>query len=57
MFFCSHRLFLACAVHDAGYDVVATTRVQGHGSQIIDAGLILLPIQMRRRGEILMLGY
>jgi len=40
-FFCSHRLFLACAVHDAGYDVVVATRVQDHGSQIIDAGLIL----------------
>ncbi|SFL46733.1 Glycosyltransferase involved in cell wall bisynthesis [Desulfomicrobium norvegicum] len=48
-YFCSHRLPLAIAAKDAGYDVAVVTRVTAHGERIRDAGLRLVPFEMSRR--------
>lgn len=48
-YFCSHRLPLAVAAKDAGYDVVVVTRVAVHGEHICGAGLRLVPFEMSRR--------
>lgn len=48
-YFCSHRLPLAIAAMNAGYDVVVVTRVTAHGERIRDAGLRLVPFEMSRR--------
>ena len=48
-YFCSHRLPLACAARDEGYEVVVATRVTAHGDQITRNGLKLIPINMCRR--------
>lgn len=50
-YFCSHRLALARAARDAGFDVVVATRVAAHGEAIRAAGLRLLPLRWRRRGD------
>lgn len=47
-YFCSHRLPLACAARDAGFDVAVATRVAGHGERIRAAGLRLIPLKLRR---------
>jgi len=49
-YFCSHRLPLALAAKNAGYDVSVVTRVQSHGDIIKDAGLKLIPLDLSRRG-------
>ncbi|HEV2300105.1 MAG TPA: glycosyltransferase family 4 protein [Stellaceae bacterium] len=49
-YFCSHRLALARAARDAGYEVVVATRVRAHGERIREEGLRLRPIGWRRRG-------
>ncbi|MCI0400582.1 MAG: glycosyltransferase family 4 protein [Gammaproteobacteria bacterium] len=50
-YFCSHRISLACAARDAGFDVVVTTRVNKHAEQIRKAGLKLVPIDFPRSGR------
>ncbi len=50
-YFCSHRLSLAVAARDAGYDVVVATRVSRHGSDIERAGLTLVPLRKMRRSS------
>lgn len=50
-YFCSHRLALACAARDAGFDVTVATRVSAHGEQIRAAGLRLISIALRRSGR------
>jgi len=50
-YFCSHRLPLACAALRAGFDVVVATRVQDHGRIILDAGLRLRSLKLRRAGK------
>lgn len=50
-YFCSHRLPVARAARDAGFDVVVATRVRGHGEAIRDEGFALRPIAWRRRGD------
>ena len=50
-YFCSHRLALACAARDAGFDVAVATRVSAHGEPIRSAGLRLIPIGLRRSGR------
>ncbi len=47
-YFCSHRLPLARAARDAGYDVSVITHVDRHGEQIRAAGLNLIPFDFRR---------
>jgi len=46
--FCSHRLSLARAARDAGYDVVVVTRVNRHGAVIEGEGLRLYPLTLSR---------
>ncbi|MBS4096053.1 MAG: glycosyltransferase family 4 protein [Sulfuricella sp.] len=47
-YFCSHRLPLACAARDAGFEVAVACRVREHGERILAAGLKLIPIQLQR---------
>ncbi len=47
-YFCSHRLPLACAARDAGFDVAVATRITAHGEHIRCAGLRPIPIVLRR---------
>lgn len=49
-YFCSHRLSLALAAKDAGYDVSVATRVKNHRQAIESAGVRLIPFEMTRRG-------
>lgn len=49
-YFVSHRLPLAVAAKEAGYEVVVATRVREHGDTIRNAGLTLVPFQLSRRG-------
>lgn len=50
-YFCSHRLPLALAAKQAGYDVSVVTRVSAHGDQIKAAGIKLIPLNLSRRGS------
>ncbi|OPY15551.1 MAG: N,N'-diacetylbacillosaminyl-diphospho-undecaprenol alpha-1,3-N-acetylgalactosaminyltransferase [Syntrophus sp. PtaB.Bin001] len=49
-YFCSHRLPLALAAQDAGYDVAVVTHVNEHGEIIRQAGIRLIPFNLSRRG-------
>ena len=51
-YFLSHRLGLARACRDLGWDVVIATRVQNHGDEIREEGFRLLPLRLRRRGRV-----
>jgi glycosyltransferase involved in cell wall biosynthesis len=48
-YFCSHRLALAVASKNAGYDVSVATRVSQHADLIRDSGLKLIPLEKMRR--------
>lgn len=48
-YFCSHRLCLAIAAKEAGYDVAVLTRVTCHGDAIRSAGIRLIPSTLDRR--------
>ena len=48
--FCLHRLPLARATLEAGYDVTVVTRVRDHAAPITAAGLQLIPLEMARGG-------
>lgn len=50
-YFCSHRLPLAVAAREAGFDVHVITRVAAHGGEIRSAGLDLIPLDLVRRGK------
>jgi len=50
-YFCSHRLPVARAAREAGFEVVVATRVRAHGEEIRDEGFALRPISWRRRGD------
>ncbi|HEX3973545.1 MAG TPA: glycosyltransferase family 4 protein [Stellaceae bacterium] len=47
-YFWSHRLPMARAAQQAGFDVVVATRVTAHGDRIAAAGFRLLPMRWRR---------
>lgn len=49
-YFVSHRLELAIAARQAGYEVVVATRVGNHGKRITDAGIALRQIRFNRGG-------
>lgn len=49
-YFVSHRLELAVAARQAGYDVLVATRVDRHGARITDAGVALCPVAFNRGG-------
>lgn len=48
-YFCSHRLPLAIAAKEAGFDVSVVTRVREHGERIREAGIRLIPFENDRR--------
>ncbi|UCH85883.1 MAG: glycosyltransferase family 4 protein [Candidatus Latescibacterota bacterium] len=48
-YFCSHRIPIARAARDAGYDVAVATRVRDHGDVIRREGFKLIPLDWRRR--------
>ena len=48
-YFWSHRLPLAVAAKEAGYEVVVITRVSSYGHAIREHGFALIPIRMTRR--------
>ena len=50
-YFCSHRLPIARAARDAGFEVVVVTRVDTHGDTITQEGFRLIPLRMRRRSK------
>ncbi|MBQ26651.1 MAG: hypothetical protein CMH81_00700 [Nitrospiraceae bacterium] len=49
-YFVSHRLPLAVAAKNKGYDVSVATRVREYGDVIRDAGLRLIPFELSRGG-------
>lgn len=48
-YFVSHRLALACAARDAGFDVVVATRCAGHARLIEREGIRVIPFELSRR--------
>lgn len=48
-YFCSHRLALAVAAKDSGFDVAVVTRVRDHGAKIHEAGIRIIPFENERR--------
>ena len=50
-YFCSHRLPVARAAREAGFEIVVATRVRAHGDQIRGEGFTLRPLAWRRRGD------
>lgn len=50
-YFCSHRLPIARAARDAGFQVIVATRVQAHGTKITEEGFALRSLPWRRRGD------
>lgn len=50
-YFCSHRLPIARAARDAGFEITVVTRVSDHGAQIKDEGFHLIPLGFKRRGK------
>jgi glycosyltransferase involved in cell wall biosynthesis len=49
--FVSHRLPIARAARDAGFDVVVATRVAAHGAAIESEGFTLVPLPWTRRSH------
>jgi glycosyltransferase involved in cell wall biosynthesis len=50
-YFWSHRLDLARAARDAGFEVTVATRVTDHGARILGEGFHLAPISVLRRSR------
>ena len=50
-YFCSHRLPVARAARDAGFEIVVATRLRAHGDAIRREGFALRPLGWRRRGD------
>src|SRR5579864_8531691 len=50
-YFCSHRLPVARAARDAGFEIAVATRVRDHASCIRAEGFCLHPLAWRRRGD------
>ena len=48
-YFVSHRMPIARAARDAGYDVLVATRVDASGAQITEEGFTLVPLRTLRR--------
>ena len=48
-YFCSHRLPLARAARDDGYEVLVATRIDRHGERIRGEGFRPIPLRLRRR--------
>ena len=48
-YFVSHRLLLAVAALEVGYDVAVATRVKQHAETIRRAGIRVIPFELSRR--------
>jgi glycosyltransferase involved in cell wall biosynthesis len=48
-YFVSHRLLLAVAAREAGYDVAVATRARQHAETIRRAGIRVIPLELSRR--------
>ena len=48
-YFCGHRMDLARAARDGGYDVIVATQVSDHADEITREGFKLIPIPLSRR--------
>lgn len=51
-YFCTHRLPLAIAAMDKGYEVVVATRVDKHRALIEESGLRLIPLRKLKRSSV-----
>lgn len=51
-YFCSHRLPLAVAAKEAGFEVVVATRISKHGDIILAAGIRAIPLKKMSRSSI-----
>ena len=47
-YFCSHRLPVARAARDAGFEVTVATRIQNHADSILNEDFKLIPIRLKR---------
>lgn len=50
-YFCSHRLPLAIAAREAGFEVAVATRVNAHADAITREGIRLIPLRLSRGGK------
>jgi glycosyltransferase involved in cell wall biosynthesis len=50
-YFCSHRLPVARAARNAGFEILVATRVRAHADEIRREGFALFPLAWRRRGD------
>jgi glycosyltransferase involved in cell wall biosynthesis len=50
-YFWSHRLPIARAARDEGFEVIVATRVQDYGERIVQEGFKLIPIGLRRKNR------
>lgn len=50
-YFWSHRLPVARAARDAGFEIAVATRVRDHGERILAEGFRVHPLPWRRRGD------
>jgi glycosyltransferase involved in cell wall biosynthesis len=50
-YFWSHRLPVARAARDAGFEVIVAARIRDHGTRITAEGFLPRPIAWRRRGD------
>ena len=50
-YFCSHRLSLACAARDEGYDVVVVTKVSKHKENIERHGIKVIDLSFKRKDK------
>ena len=48
-YFCSHRLPLACAARDAGFEVVVVTRVDKYRKVITNEGMRIIDMDFKRK--------
>jgi glycosyltransferase involved in cell wall biosynthesis len=51
-YFCSHRLPLAVAAKEAGFDVVVATRISDHEKVITDTGIRVIPLKRMLRSSL-----
>jgi len=50
-YFCSHRMPLAQAMQNQGYEIIVVTRIRNHRSQIESQGFKVIPVEIMRSGK------
>ena len=51
-YFYTHRLSLAKAMHDGGYEVIVATRISDYRESIEDAGIRVIPLRKMHRASL-----